>query len=1344
MRGYMALSASRGQAKAEPPVRPTFAMFAQHADYYRQEMRQQRQAVKQQQSQQQRQDEIHDMYEERLREMERESLYWQEAGIKYKVLCEKLRAMTAYGGTLPQELMDTHMHHLAAKYQLPSPNMTTTNKKTPNVPPTAAFSVPCPVDTSELANTLNKLAHKDQPVLHGEASGCDAEYGTSRPATDIKGAPMGTVASLTAKYDGARLFAPSRAAGVRSKCVLKPATLQGATAPSSYVNPMPASNKRVLEYTVKGTQTYLREQHDGGVQTIYTPPTQAIYRGERYGHNYYNVSKEANVHGALAPTHPALLASMRSSRNYGGACRATQGMQTEGAIVEGTMRDRISVRSYYLAEANPTSTPETNWHELMMLKCRDPHGETAAPIGAHAPPAMPTSSHLMQQHFRHPPTIAASGALAPHAPGWGFISPAAAMAPQRAPQTAAAPQRHAVAVRPNIAAIPRATPAASNAREGERRVEERREREEERERDEEERDEETAAGQQAEDAHTHRHTPTAAAEGKERAEGDHSQQQQLLPTFYVPRLLSIHLAAHPQRRFCREDFREARWPDTPLLCAESIDSQADEILHTPRRPPPSHRPQPAPSTAGVPPSPHRLPATTTTRHKPTRPLSAPSTPPSAPAADHRAPGAVSGSSRCQEGRQGALQKGLPRRRNRPTSASTRSCSGPSPTAPPSVPTGPTISCSSIRLADAGDVASGRWPHLRKMCAIPTHTDGTDVPEAASCCRIPVIRKRVKEDRRWLFQDRYEMVVHNIMTHLAISRLAQPPSPSDPPTIADEQQQQHAPAGVMSDPIAHFYRELVASSNYGWCGLAATGNPFFADIAKEKGDDPLGHRSSKTEAKSPRWCGAPFFATPFLACGNGQRLGENETTTAIKVCEADEVLPPDDARIMTVPLYPPGPPTSCNSVLPLPEQRKPLLMQQHGLHTEEDWAAWRAEKATKSGLDLDDTGEVCRSLQTLGVEGVEQEVARVVMVKDMFDKYMMMRETVVPVLDSEYDSALSSATAEEDILAAGMKRARGESSGRTFVWGDLTPSNALVAISRYELQLKAGGTGRFVLPSVVFIDPSGTSRGTISALSGKTSYETMENKLLAELREKLPEGVDWGDVAGSLLDYGWADEEEGVESGGADGGEDFWSATKSAMEALHPPGVYVSRHLPPPPGIDVDKAAFLYARTFERRDRFPQQEKHLERMEELGKTAAYERIYTEELFKAKWPDTLLLCAEGIDSQAACHAKADEILGTLRDRHVPASLVDPVDQWRKEGVQLERLVGMVNEKDISLLEAATAIIYTHTSARADERGEKGRLPLISDQLGQLLQGCDAVPFILPPCPTPSPSPAPSSRV
>ncbi|CEL98087.1 unnamed protein product [Vitrella brassicaformis CCMP3155] len=123
---------------------------------------------------------------------------------------------------------------------------------------------------------------------------------------------------------------------------------------------------------------------------------------------------------------------------------------------------------------------------------QDQYGATAAPIGAHAPPAMPAPPHLMQQHIRQPPPIAASGASAVHAPGWGFVPPAAAMAPHRAPQTAAAPQRHAVAARPNIAAILMATtevPAASNAREGEGRVEERREREEEREREGEEAEE---------------------------------------------------------------------------------------------------------------------------------------------------------------------------------------------------------------------------------------------------------------------------------------------------------------------------------------------------------------------------------------------------------------------------------------------------------------------------------------------------------------------------------------------------------------------------------------------------------------------------------------------------------------------------------------------------------------------------------------------------------------------------------------------------------------------------------------------------------------------------------------
>ncbi|CEM29592.1 unnamed protein product [Vitrella brassicaformis CCMP3155] len=602
------------------------------------------------------------------------------------------------------------------------------------------------------------------------------------------------------------------------------------------------------------------------------------------------------------------------------------------------------------------------------------------------------------------------------------------------------------------------------------------------------------------------------------------------------------------------------------------------------------------------------------------------------------PAAAEGKERAEEGHSQQQEQDSPEASTAMPAASASDVSpsspvaapAPSPTAPPSVPTGPTISCSSIRLADVGGVASGRWPHLRKMCAIPTHTDGTDVPEAASCCRIPVIRKQVKRDKRWLFQDRYGMVVHNIMTHLAISRLAQPPSPCDPPTTTAAEQQQHALAGVMAEPTADFFREL------------------------------------------------------------------NETTAAIEVCEADEVLPPDHALILTVPLFPPGPPTSCYSVLPLLDQRKPLLMQQHNLHTEEEWAAWRAEKANKSGLDFGETGDVCRALQVVGVEGVEQEAARVVMIKDMFDKFMMMRETVVPVVDDEYRSALCNATAEEDILAAGMERARGDSSGAPF--------------------LNAGGTGRFVLPGVVFIDPSGTSRGTISALPGKTSYETLENKLLAELPKKLPEGVDWGDVAGSLLEYGWADEEEGVDSG-----EDFWSATKSAMEALHPPGVYVSKSLPPLPEIDVDKTAYLYARSWEPKNRPQQQKKDLQRMKKLGKAAEYERIYKEELSKAKWPDTLLLCAKGIDSQAACHAKADEILQSLRDRHVQSSLVDLVEGWRKEGAaEVETWVGMVNEKLISLLQAARAIIYCHTSARADERGEEVRAQRVSHQLGELLPG------------------------
>ncbi|CEM34416.1 unnamed protein product [Vitrella brassicaformis CCMP3155] len=116
---------------------------------------------------------------------------------------------------------------------------------------------------------------------------------------------------------------------------------------------------------------------------------------------------------------------------------------------------------------------------LVCLRARqDPYGVTAAPIGAHAPPVMPALPHMMQQPFQHPPPIAASGAPAAHAPGWGFVPLAAAMAPHRAPQTSAAPQHDAVRVRPNIAAISMATPAvpaAPKARAGEGRDTERRE-----------------------------------------------------------------------------------------------------------------------------------------------------------------------------------------------------------------------------------------------------------------------------------------------------------------------------------------------------------------------------------------------------------------------------------------------------------------------------------------------------------------------------------------------------------------------------------------------------------------------------------------------------------------------------------------------------------------------------------------------------------------------------------------------------------------------------------------------------------------------------------------------------
>ncbi|CEM07755.1 unnamed protein product [Vitrella brassicaformis CCMP3155] len=86
MCGYMAIRASRSHVTAELSVRPTFAMFAEHANYCRKETRQQREALTQQQEsqQQQQQDKIHDL--------ERESLYWQEEANKYKALCERLQS----------------------------------------------------------------------------------------------------------------------------------------------------------------------------------------------------------------------------------------------------------------------------------------------------------------------------------------------------------------------------------------------------------------------------------------------------------------------------------------------------------------------------------------------------------------------------------------------------------------------------------------------------------------------------------------------------------------------------------------------------------------------------------------------------------------------------------------------------------------------------------------------------------------------------------------------------------------------------------------------------------------------------------------------------------------------------------------------------------------------------------------------------------------------------------------------------------------------------------------------------------------------------------------------------
>ncbi|CEL95744.1 unnamed protein product [Vitrella brassicaformis CCMP3155] len=116
----------------------------------------------------------------------------------------------------------------------------------------------------------------------------------------------------------------------------------------------------------------------------------------------------------------------------------------------------------------------------------------------------------MQHHFYNPPAPAA------HALGWGFVPPAATMAPHRAPQTAAAPPRHAGPIRPNIAAIPMATPAvqpASKAREGEGRERERRETER-REREEDVKEEERASEALA--AH-----PSQPEEEEEEEERDH-------------------------------------------------------------------------------------------------------------------------------------------------------------------------------------------------------------------------------------------------------------------------------------------------------------------------------------------------------------------------------------------------------------------------------------------------------------------------------------------------------------------------------------------------------------------------------------------------------------------------------------------------------------------------------------------------------------------------------------------------------------------------------------------------------------------------------------------------------
>ncbi|CEM39095.1 unnamed protein product [Vitrella brassicaformis CCMP3155] len=615
----------------------------------------------------------------------------------------------------------------------------------------------------------------------------------------------------------------------------------------------------------------------------------------------------------------------------------------------------------------------------------------------------------------------------------------------------------------------------------------------------------------------------------------------------------------------------------------------------------------------------------------------------------------------------------------------------------------------VRLEDVGPMSSSH-SHVRKMRAIPLDEAGNDLPLFH---RPLVVCKKV--GGRAAYQDRHEVGCHFLFTRHAESPQPQTSSSSPPgSSAAAPEEQQPEPrfaARVMPPTSSRIFRRVAEAEDYGFIDLMS-----------------------------------PHVFTPFGASGSGSPPGEAEGPPESKSgqpCIKLDGLDSNEFVMLHVPRFPPG----SGSVLPLlPHQQRDSdwedLVWETGLNNKpkEQWAEWRAkwmeEDREKSALPFDDIEGIRKELERLGVVGTQQDAVRVLLIKDLVDKTRMMHQVVVPKKGVDYYASLTSQTTpgQPDILAKAVTYAK--TDGSPAVYGDLTPSNALVCFRQVDLELKGGSgtTGRFVVACVVFVDASvAATHDRLSCISGKLNYETLENNLTRQLEHSMrDEGVTtsdmWLEVAGPyFLRFS--------ERSGWDRGEDIWALATTAMKGLQQHTTYDAHNQQGFPPIDAQKAAYLYATAFSEDDRPAEQQKVIDSVKKRGEegkaTAAhYEKIYAEQFEQAEWPDTLCLCANGVNTLTECEALRTELVERQRERYVPASLRARLSSDGSVGV--DEMVKMVEDGDLTLTEAAIAIVYTNNHDHPAKRAEGDRLLAMSSQLGDLLDKCSGVQFKVPKLP------------